>query len=329
LGLEHLRHPANPGLRELLRVSSIDEGRAPSAGQVAFQLAPRINAAGRLASADLAAQLFLTADPGKARRIARQLDLLNTRRQSQEKELVECLDQLVQASPKMLEQRILVLEGETWPRGVIGIAAARLVESYHRPAVVISSDGGVGHGSCRSVPGFNITSALGTAAAHLLDRFGGHAMAAGFSLDAKNIPQLRQRLYDHCRGELDEALLIPRASADLEIGPEDLDRSLFDSLRLLEPFGMGNPRPVFLVRDLCLTTNPVTLKGRHLKLQLGGENLAIEAIWWRSGHLLDKLAGCGRSIDVLGKLELHRWSGQETLRLNVNDIRPGGSSRAG
>lgn len=326
LGLDHLRQPKNPGMRELLQVSGVDPGRAPSAGQVGFRVAPRINAAGRLASADLAAQLFLTADPGKARQIARQLDLLNTRRQSQERELVESLHRLVKASPEMLKDRILVLDGESWPRGVIGIAASRLVESYHRPVVVISRDGGVGHGSCRSVPGFNITAALGMTAENVLDRFGGHAMAAGFSLDAANIPRLRQCLVDHCRRELEEQLMVPRSSADIEVGPLDLDRPLLDSLSSLEPFGMGNPRPVFLVRDLHLSADPVMLKDQHLKLQMGGGERTIEAIWWRSGHLLDQLTGCGRSIDVLGKLELNRWGGRETLRLNVSDIRPGGSS---
>jgi len=327
LGLEHLRQPANPGMRELLRISDVEEGLAPTAGQVGFRMAPRINAAGRLASADLAAQLFLTTDPDQARQIARQLDLLNTRRQSQERDLVEQLNRQVQSSPEMLEERILVLDGEAWPRGVIGIAAARLVEAFHRPAVVIASDGSVGHGSCRSVRGFNITAALGATAENVLDRFGGHAMAAGFSLDAARIPQLRRRLFEYCRSELDETLLVPRASADIEVDPADLQRSLLDSLSLLEPYGMGNPRPVFLVRDLQLSGEPVSLKGQHLKLQLRSGDRTIEAIWWRSGHLREQLSGCGRSIDVLGKLELNRWGGRETLRLNISDIRPGRGSR--
>lgn len=322
LGLDHLRHPSNIGMRELLRICRVEPGQAPTAGQIGFGLAPRINAAGRLASADLAATLFLSADPGKAGLIARKLDLLNTRRQTREKDLVEQLYQQVEATPRCLDQRILVLSGKDWPRGVIGIAASRLVDTYHLPAVVISIDGDVGHGSCRSVPGFNITAALESAASGVLDRFGGHTMAAGFSLAASNIPRLRNHLFDHCRKEVDPELLVPRASADIEVHPADLNRSLLDALNLLEPFGMGNPRPQFMIRGLSLAEDPVSLKGQHLKLKLKHSQGAIEAIWWRSGQYLEPLKACTGAIDVLAKLELNSWAGRETLRLTLSDVRP-------
>jgi single-stranded-DNA-specific exonuclease len=322
LGLDHLRRPSNPGMRELLRVSGVEEGRAPTASQVGFRLAPRINAAGRLDAASTAARLFLTADTDEAGQIARQLDLLNSRRQHQERELVEQLGRLVSEIPDLGQRRILVLDGEEWPRGVIGIAASRMVETHHRPAVVISCRDGVGHGSCRSVPGFNITTALDRVGGRILDRFGGHAMAAGFTLAADKIGLLREKLSDYCSGELDPDLLVPRAMADIVAEPSELDRPLLDQLNRLEPFGMGNPRPVFLVRGLQLAGEPKVLKGQHLKIDLHGGGMTIEAIWWRAGHLVPALAGCTAAVDLLARLELNRWGGRDYVRLNVDDIRP-------
>jgi single-stranded-DNA-specific exonuclease len=321
LGLPHLSRPASPGIRELLQVSGVEEGRAPSAGQVGFHLGPRINAAGRLDSAELAARLFLTGDDEEARQIAHQLDLLNSRRQHQESELVEQLLSEVEATPDMLEERILVMAGQGWPRGVIGIAASRLVETFNRPAVVVSLDDHQGHGSCRSVKGFNITSALEEAAGSILLRFGGHAMAAGLTLETGKVAQFRAALHEYCRRELDPALLVPRASADIEADPSLLERSLLEQLDSMEPFGMGNPRPVFLVRGLRLDGPPVRLKEKHMKMKLRGGGQTIEAIWWRAGHLLPALLSCGDTLDVLGKLELNRWGGRETVRLNISDIR--------
>jgi len=322
LGLEHLRQPANPGMRALLRASGVEEGRAPTAGQVGFRLGPRINAAGRLDSGQTAARLFLTSDPAEAETIARQLDLLNSRRQHQESELVEAIGRRVEASPGLLDERVLVMDGEDWPRGVIGIAASRMVESWHRPAVVISRSDGEGHGSCRSVSGFNITAALEAVADGLLRRYGGHAMAAGFSLSAERIEPFRRRLETHCRKHLDPELLIPRSTADVEALPEQLNRDLCGQLERLEPFGIGNPKPLLLVRGLALASEPSRLRGGHLKLRLRGGGREIEAIWWRSAERLKALMGCAGGLDLQGRLELNRWGGRETVRLSVADARP-------
>jgi single-stranded-DNA-specific exonuclease len=322
LGLEHLRHPVNPGMRALLTVSGVEQGQAPGAGQVGFRLGPRINAAGRLDSGQVAARLFLTGDRTEAESIAHQLDLLNGRRQHQESELVSSIARLVESSPEWLDQRILVVDGEDWPRGVIGIAASRLVETWHRPSAVISSSAGVGHGSCRSVTGFNITAALEAVADGLLDRFGGHAMAAGFSLPAERIPALRRALEAYCRDHLDPELLIPRTIADVEADPGDLDRALCDQLARLEPFGVGNPKPLLLVRGLALAAEPDLLRGGHLKLRLRAGERELEAIWWRSAEWLPGIRDCANGIDILGRLELNRWGGRETVRLSVADARP-------
>lgn len=322
LGLPHLGRAANPGLRELLRVSGVEEGRAPTAGQVGYHLGPRINAAGRIDSAELAARLFLTADEDEARDIARQLDLLNARRRLQENELVERLTAMVEEDPATLDERVLVLDGSGWARGVIGIAASRLVEAYHRPAVVISRDEASGHGSCRSVSGFNITVALEQAAADILQRFGGHAMAAGLTIAADRIPLFRQRLRDHCRRHLDEGLLVRRITADAEARPSEIDRHLADDLARLEPHGMGNPRPVFLLRGLRLEGEPRLLRGKHLKMRLTADGFAADALWWRSAERLPELAAATAGIDVLARVELNRWGGRETVQLNVSDARP-------
>lgn len=321
LGLPYLEQPANPGMRELLRVSGIEDGQAPSAGQVGFRLGPRINAAGRLGAAEQAARLFLTTVGSEARQIARQLDLLNSRRQHQEGELVDLLCAMVAQAPALLEQRILVLDGKGWPRGVIGIAASRLVETFNRPAVVISLDGAEGHGSCRSVTGFNITEALEAAGETLLSRYGGHAMAAGLTIPAHKVEQFRLNLFDHCRRTLDPDLLEPRAVADIEVHPSQLDRPLLEQLERLEPFGMGNSRPVLLVRGLQLAGEPVLLKDKHLKLELQGGGRSFEALWWRSAPQLSRLQESTGDLDVLVKMELNRWGGRETVRLNIVDLR--------
>jgi len=327
LGLPHLGQAASPGLRELLRVSGVEEGRPPTAGQVGYHLGPRINAAGRIDSAEVAARLLLTADEDEAREIARQLDLLNARRRLQETELVEQLTAMLQQDPALLDERILVLDGSGWPRGVIGIAASRLVEAYHRPAVVISRDDTSGHGSCRSIKGFNITGALEQSAADLLQRFGGHAMAAGLTVAAERIPQLRKRLQEHCRTHLDEDLLVRRITADAEARPAEIDRGLADDLSRLEPHGMGNPRPVFLVRGLRLEGEPRLLKDQHLKLRLSGEGAGFDALWWRSAELLPGLTSAAGGLDVLARVEINRWGGRESVQLNVSDARPAADSR--
>lgn len=310
-GLASLRDVVNPGFRALLDVSGVDP-RAVTAGDVGFRLAPRINAAGRIGHPREAAELFLTTDPGRARRLAGHLQNLNAERQGLEREVFE---RAVESG--LGEDPIVVVGGAGWHRGVIGIVASRLVERTGRPAMVCSFDERHAHGSARSVPGFDIVGALG-AASDLLEEFGGHRQAAGFRLAVDRFAEFRikvnaaaalhapdqRRAVLECDAELDLRSVTPHLAMELE---------------RLAPFGIGNPRPRFLLRELRLAGPPETIKEEHMKLRLRGDREDVEAIGWRRGHLAESLRG-SETVSMVATLKIRRWGGRLTPQLEIEDI---------
>jgi single-stranded-DNA-specific exonuclease len=278
LGLEGLRSAVNPGLRALLEVAQVG-GRPLTSGEVGFRIAPRINAAGRMDVARDVIELFSVKDPVRAREIANKLDQLNADRQAEERRILEAIDSRLQQEPALLDAFCLVIDGDGWHRGVIGITATRVVERYCRPTLVISREGDEAHGSGRSIRAFHLLNAL-ESCAPLFTRFGGHAHAVGFSMPAANLPELCTHLDAYARARLTLADFEPTLDLDAEFSVNQITNDLFQALRRLEPFGMGNPEPVFAARNLSLLAPPRVMKQKHVKLKLclKNEDLSDSAV---------------------------------------------------
>ena len=267
LGLEGLRRPVNEGLKALLEVAQLGGARAKTAGEVAFRIAPRLNAAGRMDVALDVIDLFSVKDPARARELAARLDKLNGERQEEERRIMQEIEARFETEPNLGDAFCIVLDGDGWHRGVIGITASRVVERYTRPALVISRDGEHAHGSGRSIPAFHLLDALESCGA-LFTRYGGHAHAVGFSLPAASIADLRVHLDAYARQHLTAADFEPALAIDAQLLLDEVTPELFEALRHLEPFGHGNPEPVFTADAVRLMAPPRVLKEKHLRLKL-------------------------------------------------------------
>lgn len=266
LGLEALRSAVNPGLKALLEVAQVG-GRPLTSGEVGFRIAPRINAAGRMDIARDVIELFSVKDVIRARELANKLDQLNADRQAEERRILEAIHSRLEQEPALLDSFCLVIDGDGWHRGVIGITATRVVERYGRPTLVISRDGDEAHGSGRSIRAFHLLNAL-ESCAPLFTRFGGHAHAVGFSMPVANLPGLCTHLDAYARAHLTLADFEPVLDLDAELAFDQITPELFQALRRLEPFGVGNPEPVFASRHLRLMAPPRVMKEKHVKLKL-------------------------------------------------------------
>ena len=267
LGLEGLRRPVNAGLKALLEVAKLADGSALTSTEVAFRIAPRLNAAGRMDAARDVVELFSVKDVDRARQIAARLDQLNAERQDEERRILESIDQRLAAEPAMRDAFCIVVDGEGWHRGVIGIAATRVVEKHGRPALVISREADQAYGSGRSIEAFHLLNALESCHG-LFDRYGGHRHAAGFSLPSRKIETLRQRLDMYARARLTLADFEPRLEYDAELSLEEVTPEFYQSLCLMEPFGMENPEPVFVDRAVRLMAPPQNVKDKHVRLRI-------------------------------------------------------------
>jgi single-stranded-DNA-specific exonuclease len=277
LGLEALRTAVNPGLKALLETAQVS-GRPLTSGEVGFRVAPRINAAGRMDIAADVIELFSTKDATRAREIAAKLDQLNSERQEEERRILEAIAARFQEDPTLPNSFCIVVDGEGWHRGVIGITATRVVERCGRPAIVISCDGDEAHGSGRSIRPFHLLNAL-ESCSQLFTRFGGHSHAVGFSLPAARVRELRAHLDLYARSCLTLADFEPTLNIDAELELGNVTPEFFRALSLLQPFGSGNPEPVFTARNVRLMAPPQIVKEKHVRLKLAwnGEELNDEA----------------------------------------------------
>jgi single-stranded-DNA-specific exonuclease len=270
LGLNALRTAVNPGLKALLEVGQL-AGKPLSSGEVAFRVAPRINAAGRMDIAREVIDLFSEKDAIRAREIAQRLDKLNSERQEEERRMVAAVEERVKEDSTLRDAFCMVIDGDGWHRGVIGITATRVVERYCRPTLVVSKDGEEAHGSGRSIPGFHLLNALESCSS-LFSRFGGHAHAVGFSLPSARVPDLRAQLDQYARARLTLADFEPLLNVDAELPLECITPQFFQALQKLEPFGAGNPSPVFFA-SARIAEPPGILKEKHVRLKLtSGDN---------------------------------------------------------
>jgi single-stranded-DNA-specific exonuclease len=321
LGLEVLHSAVNPGLRALLEVAQVG-GRPLTSGDVGFRIAPRINAAGRMDVARDVIELFSVKDAARAREIANKLDQLNAERQAEERRILDAIHSRLEQEPALLESFCLVIDGDGWHRGVIGITATRVVERYCRPTLVISRDGDQAHGSGRSIRAFHLLNAL-ESCAPLFTRFGGHAHAVGFSMPAANLPELCAHLDAYARARLTLSDFEPILDVDAELPFDQITHELFQTLRRLEPFGMGNPEPVFAAHNLRVMAMPRVIKEKHVKLKLSSQNEGLgEAGVLPRVHAQSSDRGWRKSIvhDALGWRMAERIQQAELLPGDALDI---------
>jgi single-stranded-DNA-specific exonuclease len=324
IGLDMLsKGPHKVGLRALLDVSGLT-GRRVTGYDVGFVIAPRINAAGRMATPDIATRLLLASDDAlieEARALAGQLNEENVRRQQEEAAIVAAARKVVDTDPDVGARSVLVVAGEGWHRGVIGIVASKLVDAYHRPAIVLSVDRDEAHGSCRSIPGFDMLAAL-EACAPLLDRFGGHKVAAGLALGRDRIREFRHAVNAFADERLGPDDLRPRQRIDDQLTFRDLTGPVAADVMSLAPFGAGNPKPVFAAHGIEIVDGPRRLKERHLKMALRQNGRVLRAIAWRGVDRYGFLEGRQEPIDLAYSLEQNEFNGETYLELVVADVRP-------
>ena len=305
-GLSGLADPRNPGLRALLKETGF-EGKTPTATEVGFRIAPAINASGRMESAGQAVRMFLTGDAEEAGRIASELVALNRERQTAERAIVDeilkrCLEQ-----PVTPAEAALVFWAEGWHRGVVGIVASRVMQRYHRPAIVLGVENGVAQGSGRSIASFHLLDAL-ERMRDLFTKFGGHAHAAGMTLPESSLAALRERLQAYAGARLTEEDMRPVVEVDAVIDLAEVDEGLWAALERIAPFGMDNARPLFATRGAVLAGPPVLWKEKHMKLALkqGGRSVVMK------GFGMGDRAGewaAGASVDAAFEVERDSYFG--------------------
>ncbi|MBR5571126.1 MAG: single-stranded-DNA-specific exonuclease RecJ [Oscillospiraceae bacterium] len=318
-GLASLERSDFTGLHALLKEAGL-AGRDISSVQIGFVLAPRINAAGRMGAADMAADLLLCQDSLKAQEMAKALCALNRERQSVEQEIYSQAEQMIEELPEV-QRHALVLSSEQWHQGVVGIVASRLSEKYARPSFMVHISGGVGKGSCRSWGGFNLFAAL-EHCSDLLLGFGGHELAAGFTIAEENIPAFREKMNEYalCRGT-DKAV-----ESALEVDMElrrvgDVTLNELEALSALEPYGSGNARPVFCVLGATLCRAQNVGQNRHLKLQLSKGAARLDGIFFSA---TTDNCGCreGDRVDAAFYLQINEFRGNRTVQMQLVDLRP-------
>jgi single-stranded-DNA-specific exonuclease len=328
LGLEELRRPVNGGLKALLEVSGLGgSGRRLTAGDVGFRIGPRINAAGRMDVAREVVELFTCKDPARCREIAEKLNLLNTERQNEETRIVSEIENRLLDDPELAQRFCMVFDGDGWHRGVVGIVASRVVEKTGRPALVISREGEEAHGSGRSISALHLLEALESCHG-LFTRFGGHAHAVGFSLPSAHLPELKRRLDDFVRCRLSLGDLQPELSIDAEVSLSDVNPKLLETLHQLEPFGQGNPQPVFSTREVSLLLPPVIVKEKHVKFRVNQRlrgmkpSYIYDAVGWRmAGRLNSETLGPGDQLDLAFTVTVNEHPDFGGLQLNLEDFR--------
>lgn len=318
-GLKLLAETTHPGLHALLRSSGLD-GKPLTSGRVGFVLAPRLNAAGRIGDANLGLQLLLSERADEANRIARELEELNRARQELDRAV---LDQAMRQldAPGMADKYAFVLSQEGWHAGVIGIVASRIVEQTARPAVLIAVGDGIGKGSGRSISPFDLHAALSTCSPHF-QRFGGHRAAAGLTMDAAKIPAFAEQFDAVAKAVLTADDLVPELRVDMELPLLAIDDAFEKLIRHFEPFGMGNPAPVFQTIGSQMAEPPRRIGTDGIRLTIAGEQGPMSAIGWGMAERA-KVLEIARPLDLVFRIERDEYRGASRLQLKLADFRSG------
>ena len=321
-GLRRMTERPSPGIAALIRVSGC-EGKNINTGMVGFQLAPRLNAAGRIETARRGVELLTAEDVHEADCIAAELNALNTERRDLEQDiLTEAESMLGGFTPDV---PAIVVAGEDWNAGVIGIVASRLVEKYYRPSIVLTRQGDVYKGSCRSIAGLHMYDAL-AACRDTLIQFGGHAMAAGLTLECNRLEDFRCAFANYVNTHLNYEDFTPKISIEALVAPADWTIPMVEEIALLEPYGMGNPRPIFGVRDVRpRTATAIGADGKHLRMEVGTREKRVAALYWNYGELAELVTE--EASDLAYTPSINEWQGMRSVQCMADSIMPAAHER--
>ena len=319
-GLRALNQTNKEGLKALIMESGVNYGNLGTK-EVNFALAPRINAAGRLGDPKLALELLLTDSEYKAKYLSQKLSEINKCRREIGDNILKEARKFASIQVKEEDNKVLVLESENWNQGVIGIIASRLVDEFNRPAIIISKKNGIAKGSGRSIKGFHLYNVL-ESCQDILINFGGHELAAGITMESNKIPEFKLRINEISQNFIKEDDLSPELKIDTQISLSDINFGLIKDISVLEPFGIGNPQPVFCsYKNIISDWRLVGGKREHLKIKIKGENRTLEGIGFKLSKIGKQIFSENKVVDLAFNIELNKWNGTENLQLNIKDIK--------
>ncbi|MFA7709972.1 MAG: single-stranded-DNA-specific exonuclease RecJ [Candidatus Neomarinimicrobiota bacterium] len=316
-GLEYLNSSQKVGLQALLKTSGFDN-KTMNVVNIVFGLAPRLNAAGRLGEASRAVHLLTSFNRDEALELANLLEQENRNRQSIERETIDSAILQLNATHDLDADKILILSNTNWHHGVIGIVASKLKELYNRPVVMISFQNGIGKGSARSIPGFDLYNAFNTCA-DLLENFGGHKMAAGLTILIESLPEFTRRLKKIANEQINEQMLNLGLHIDSEIDFKDINQQTLSFLHKMAPYGPGNMRPVFFSHNVNISGMPRIIGENHLKFKAAQNRSVLSAIGWKMGCYYEMLIS-NRPLDLAFVIDENEWNGYKEIQLNIKDI---------
>lgn len=314
LGLMLVRQTKNMGLKAIINSSGYTK---IDSNTISFGVAPRVNACGRMGTADEALKLFLSNDITEVMELTNKMNEYNRIRQETEKSIFnEALEKI--EKEKLENDKVIIVSGENWHHGVIGIVSSKVTEMYFKPSILLSfEEDGTGKGSGRSIPGFDLHSAL-MKCSDSIERFGGHSMAIGIAVRKENFYEFKKKIERIAEEEQIEKI-VPIINIDAKIDLSDVNKETIESLRLLEPFGEANKMPVFALKNLTIDSIRALSEGRHLRLTLKDNNNIINAIGFNLGSLVDEYR-IGDKIDVAGTIEINTFNGVDTVQINIKDV---------
>ena len=313
LGLMLVRQTKNMGLKSLLISSGY---KNIDSNTISFGVAPRINACGRMGHAEEALKLFLSKDIYEVNDLTKKLNDYNKMRQDKEKSIYEDAVNQIEKN-KLYENCAIVVAGEDWHHGVIGIVSSKITDLYFKPSILLCYEDNIAKGSGRSIPGFDLHDAL-MKCQNSIEKFGGHAMAIGITIKRDKFEQFKKEFEEVAReAKIDE--IIPIINIDAKINLNEINKEMVASLKQLEPFGEGNKMPIFAFKNLKIDSIRALSEGKHIKLTLKEGNSIINAIGFNLGHLVDEYK-IGNKIDVVGTLEINSFNGVDSLQINIKDV---------
>lgn len=316
-GIKLLREGILENINILCSVAGIDVKNITST-TIGFTIAPRINAAGRMATAKEAVEFFISKDIKRIKELAEYLDNLNLKRQECEKEIYKDAKEKIEKN-KEYENNIMVVSGEGWQEGVIGIVASKITEEYYKPCIMVSINEKEGKGSSRSVKGYNIYEGL-FGVSELLIKFGGHSLAAGLSINPKNIDILREKINENAKEIFESGDISPYIKIDAELKAKNINLKYAEDLKKLEPFGMGNPQPLFIIKDALIKESYSFSLKKHMRLNLVKEGVSLEAVGFNMGRFANSLKP-GQKIFLLCSVDINEFRGNKKIQAKIKDIR--------
>lgn len=316
-GLKRFKTTNNIGLKALIDVST--NGKAITTSTIGYTIAPRINASGRLGCASTSVELFLTEDEAKAAELADSLCHENALRQQTEQKMFKEALEYIEEHPEIKEDDILVIPHENWHHGIVGIVSSKITEKYYKPSILFAVDGDSAKGSGRSISGFNLFGAL-EYSSDLLEKFGGHELAAGLTIKAENIEAFRKKINDYAKGKIEEATLIPTISLDAQIKVTYITIDTVHDINRLQPFGVNNPTPAFSVRNIKIHRISVMSNGKHLRMTLYKDGKYLDAVGFGMGDYYSVFEE-GDFIDVAFALDINDYKGFQNVQMILKDIR--------